>query len=192
VNRRVWLRSGLAAAPAVGALAYFRDDLREKRVAIVEPGQIVRGAWQRPAPLRRLVAREKIRTLVTLTAINRHDPKYVGQKRVVDELGLRWVIVPMRGSTSTLELLAEAADLLAEPGNHPVFFHCVAGHHRSNLAEAAFRIRHHEWTPERAWNHLLRYPWTEPNAPADRADLRLIQEFARWNGSAPSPLRTLA
>ena len=68
------------------------------------------------------------------------------QAKVVTEMGVSWLFVPMRGSTATLEQMAEAADLLADPGRQPVFFHCVAGHHRTSLAHAAYLIRHRGWS----------------------------------------------
>jgi protein tyrosine phosphatase (PTP) superfamily phosphohydrolase (DUF442 family) len=167
----------LAAALAVGLVVGW-DDLVEKRVVVVEPGRLVRGAWQRPGPFRRLLARERIRTVVTLTAINRDDPKYVAQERVVRRSGVDWVIVPMRGSRATLDQMAEAADLLADPSRRPVFFHCVAGHHRTGLVHAAYRIRHQGWSADRAWRELAALPWARPDAQADRADRRLIEAFA--------------
>jgi hypothetical protein len=149
-----------------------------KRVHVVEPGRLVRGAWQSPAALRTLIARESIRTIVSLTAINRDDPKYVGQKGVVRETGVEWLIIPMRGSQATLEQMAEAADLLADPLRQPVFFHCVAGHHRTNLAHAAYLIRHCRYSPERAWQVISELPWTRPKASADLNDRSLIFQFA--------------
>ncbi|WP_158633601.1 phosphatase domain-containing putative toxin [Tautonia sociabilis] len=172
-RRRIAL---LALALLATAGVSFRHDLFEKRVVVLAPGQLVRGAWQRPRPLRRLIARERIRTIVTLTAINTHDPKYVDQQRVVRQTGVDWIIVPMRGSTATIEQLAEAADLLADPARQPVFFHCVGGHHRTNLALAAYRIRHQGWSADRAWEELERFPWTEPEDQFD--DRRLIEAFA--------------
>lgn len=164
----------LAAAAVAGVVG--RDELIEKRVAVVAPGKVVRGAWQGEGPLARLIERERIRTIVTLTAINDDDPKYVRQARVVRRAGVAWEIVPMRGSTATLDQLAQAADLVADPARQPVFFHCVAGHHRSNLVQAAYRIRHEGWSAERAWRELTSLPWTRPDA--DAADRRLIEAFA--------------
>ena len=68
-----------------------------------------------PGPLRRIVQREGIRTIVTLTAINSGDSKFRDQARLVQETGIRWLIVPMRGSRATPEQMALAADLLADP-----------------------------------------------------------------------------
>jgi protein tyrosine phosphatase (PTP) superfamily phosphohydrolase (DUF442 family) len=159
-----------------GGITTCWDQVLEKRVLVIVPGGLVRGAWQKPGPLERLLRREKVRTIVTLTAINRDDPKYVAQERVVRRTGVDWVLVPMRGSTATLRQLAEAADLLADPARRPVFFHCVAGHHRSNLVQAAYRIRHEGWSAERAWREVAALPWSRPEA--DGADRRLIEAFA--------------
>ena len=147
VNRRFVARliigTSLCGSLAMaGYVAAHRDQWFEKRVKVVVTGKLVRGAWQHPSPLRRIIAREGIKTIVTLTAINSTDPKFSDQARVVRETGIRWVIVPMRGSRATPEQLALAADLLADPANQPVFFHCVAGHHRTSLAHAAYLIRH--------------------------------------------------
>lgn len=169
---------GAALALVVCAIV-FRDYWCEKRVKVVVPGKLVRGAWQHQWPLRRIIAREGIRTIVTLTAINSSDPKFASQQRVVDELGIRWVIVPMRGSRATPEQLALAADLLGDPANQPVFFHCVAGHHRTSLAHAAYLIRHEGYSAEQAWNEIASLPWSRPDSAVDRNDRFLIEEFAR-------------
>ncbi|WP_435017742.1 hypothetical protein TA3x_005362 [Tundrisphaera sp. TA3] len=180
MQRRAWMRLGLgmiAGATAGGAVvAIRRDEWFEKRVAVVHPGRAIRGAWQGPEPLRRIIAREQIRTIVTLTAINADDPKYVGQIAVVRDTGVAWRFVRMRGSKATPEQMAEAADLIADPANGPVFFHCVAGHHRTSLAHAALRIRHEGWTAAQAWAEVSALPWARPKS--DHADLRQIEAFA--------------
>ncbi len=177
MDRRTWMRIGAVGATGLACAAAW-SECAEKRVAVVEPGSIVRGAWQRPLALRRLVERLELRTILTLTAINRDDPKYVEQARVVQSTGLEWLLIPMRGSTSTLGQLAQAADLLAESSRRPIFFHCVAGHHRSNLVHAAYLIRHRGLGANAAWARLAALPWTNPGAPSDRRDVELIRAFA--------------
>ncbi len=136
---------------SVLAAASLWEGTAGKRIRVVKPGRLVRGAWQNPEALRRLIVRERIKTIVTLTAINRDDPKYVGQAKVVGQTGVNWIIVPMRGSRATLEQMAEAADLLADPNLQPIFFHCVAGHHRTSLTHAAYLIRHAGYSADQAW-----------------------------------------
>src|SRR4051812_33634435 len=173
---------GLALLLGTSALAWFglsRDDWFEKRVKVVEPGRLVRGAWQKPGPLRRVIVREGIKTIVTLTAINSSDPKFEGQQKEVEETGIGWVIVPRRGPRAPAEQMAAAADLLADPARQPVYFHCVAGHHRTSLAHAAFLIRHRGYTAEQAWRAVSSLPWARPDSEVDRNDRFLIEEFAR-------------
>jgi hypothetical protein len=174
----------VAACALLGAAVLFVDS-GAKRLRVVEPGRLLGGAWQSPAVLERLIERERIRTIVTLTAINRDDPKYVGQSGVVGRTGVDWIIVPMRGSSATPEQMADAADLMADPARQPVFFHCVAGHHRTSLAHAAYLIRHAGYTGEEAWKVVAGLPWARPGSRSDDHDRGLILEFARVQPSIP-------
>src|SRR5690242_5691256 len=81
-TRRKTTRRLVATAAACGLLgslwaaASWSGGARRLRVLV--PGRLVGGAWQDPVTLRRLITDERIGTIVTLTAINRDDPKYVG------------------------------------------------------------------------------------------------------------------
>ena len=203
MRRRNGVRTGRVAGFAVAVVlgsvwgaACLHDGTGEKRVRTVVSGRLVRGAWQSPEALRQIIDRERIKTIVTLTAINCDDPKYVSQAEVVNQTAVDWIIVPMRGSRATPEQMAEAAGLLADPMRQPVFFHCVAGHHRTNLTHAAYLIRHGGYSAEQAWNAVAELPWSRPYATADQNDRKLIFEFARlqsralndWLAHARSPL----
>jgi protein tyrosine phosphatase (PTP) superfamily phosphohydrolase (DUF442 family) len=163
---------------AVGGLAWHQSACGEKRVCTVVPRRLVRGAWQSPEALRSIIAREGIKTVVTLTAINADDQKYLPQSKVVAETGVDWIIIPMRGSSATIEQMCQAADLLADASRQPLFFHCVAGHHRTSLAHAAYLIRHEGKSAADAWRVVARLPWARPTAPADQNDRAMIDEFA--------------
>lgn len=175
-----------AATPAVVRAVQSR----EKRVVEIEPGRILRGAWQHPRALVSLVERRGVRTILTLTAINPDDPKYVAQAEALRELASRgraveWRLIPMRGSTATLEEMAEAADILADTDRHPVFLHCVGGHHRSSLVHAAHLVRNRGRTANQAWDEIRALPWTRPEQSRDQRDRELIHEFERWNRRHP-------
>jgi hypothetical protein len=175
-SRTIAAVAGVVILVAAGTA--FWNARAEKRVRVVVPGKLVRGAWQNPQALREIIGRERIKTIVTLSAINRDDPKYVSQASVVNETGVRWILVPMRGSRASLEQMAEAADLLADPTLQPVYFHCVAGHHRTSLAHAAYLIRECHYSAEQAWRAVSEFPWSRPGAPADENDRSLIHQFA--------------
>jgi hypothetical protein len=171
------LALGSIAAPLASYSAWqWRDEWVEKRFSVVVPGRIMRGAWQRPGPLRRILSRERIKTVLTLTAISRDDPKYVDQAGVVRESGVDWVFVPIHGSYATISQMERAAEILADPARQPIFYHCVAGHHRSSQAQAAYRIEHDGWSAARAWDEVASLPWARPNT--DLEDRRLIEAFA--------------
>jgi protein-tyrosine phosphatase len=93
---------------------------------------------------------------------------------------VRWVVVPILDSRPTIEQMANAADLLADRQSQPIFFHCIAGHHRTSLALAAYRIRYEGWSADRAWNEVSSLPWARPSR--DVFDHRQIQEFAARYG----------
>jgi protein tyrosine phosphatase (PTP) superfamily phosphohydrolase (DUF442 family) len=184
---RLLVGGGLIALFVAAVAAHARDALyewSEKRVAVVVPGQLVRGAWQCPGPLRRIIAREKIRTIVSLAAIREDDPRYDGQRRVVRETGVNWVAIPIVGSRPTVEQMARAADLLADRRLRPILFHCIAGHHRTSMAHAAYRMRHEGWDADRAWREVSSFPWARPDK--DRDDHLLIERFAAWNRDHPA------
>jgi hypothetical protein len=183
---RLRLVAIVAACALLGSL--WAASMREpgaRRLRVVAVGKLLGGAWQTPAVLQRLIERERIRTVITLTAINRDDPKYVSQSRVVGRTGVDWIIVPMRGSSATLDQMACAADQMADPARQPVYFHCVAGHHRTSLAHAAYLIRHAGYSAEQAWRVVAELPWARPGARSDENDRALIREFARVHSSIP-------
>lgn len=179
MRRRAWMGIALASvATPLGAYSawQWRDEWFEKRALVVVPGRIIRGAWQRPGPLRRIIARAKIRTILSLTAINHDDPKYVDQAKVVRQTGVAWEFVPILGSYANLDEMARAVEILAAPARQPIFYHCVAGHHRSSQVQAAYRIAIEGWSAARAWAEVAALPWARP--ATDREDHRLIEAFA--------------
>ena len=186
MRRRTWLKivlGSVGASLASYSAWQWRDEWFEKRVALVVPGKIVRGAWQGPRPLRRLLARERIKTILTLSAINNDDPKYVAQAKVVRESGVDWAFVPIKGSYASVDEMERAVAILADPARQPIFYHCVAGHHRSSQVQAAYRIEREGWTAERAWAEVAALPWARPST--DLEDRRRIEAFAARKQEPP-------
>src|SRR3954447_11040105 len=98
VSRRKWIRRSL-----VGTLGCFvaqqtwrhgHDYIFADKFAVVEPGRIYRGAWQQPWPMRRLVREYKIKTIVALAPPSA-PPLSLQERALADELGIRWIHIPI-------------------------------------------------------------------------------------------------
>ena len=164
-SRRVWLRRGLLAG--LGAFAcqqtwrHGRDYVFADQFAVVEPGRIYRGAWQQPWPMRRIVHTYRIKTVLALAHPPTH-PLAVREKAMADELGYRWVHIPIvdeRGLGDYRVInrhLDEAAAVLADPRNYPVYFHCHHGINRASMVQMAYRTKYCGWTLERSTAEISR------------------------------------
>lgn len=163
INRRAWIRRGLLAGVggllAQQAWRHGRDYVFVDQFAVVEPGKIYRGAWQQPWPMRRLVHRYKIKTVLALAHPPAH-PLAVREKAMASELGYRWVHIPIvderaLGNWHVIsDHLEQAAAILADPKNHPVYFHCHHGINRASMVQMAYRTKHCGWTLEEATEEI--------------------------------------
>jgi hypothetical protein len=161
-NRRTWLRRGLiVTAVGIGGQQLWRhghDYIFTEQFRIVEPGKIYRGAWQKPWPMRRIVRDYQIKSVLALA----HPPEHrlsVQERELARELGLRWVHVPIvdhRGTgdraaeEAISDLLDQAASVVADPANYPLFFHCHHGLNRTSMVQMAYRTKYCGWTLEQA------------------------------------------
>ena len=182
IQRRLGVLVALSLA-AAGLAAFQWNTKAGKHLRVVEPGRLIRGAWQSPDALRAIIAREHIKTIVTLTAINRDDPKYVGQAKVVSETGVRWLFVPMR---------IDGDGRADGPGGRPAGRSANVSRSFSIALRAIIArvwptrpilIRHCGWSAAAAWKEVASLPWARPAATADQNDRALIDEFARFQTS---------
>ena len=111
--------------------------------------------------MRRLVRDHKIKTVVALAHPPDH-PLVVREQALARELGVRWVHVPIVdqrsiGDKQTIsDRLEEAAAILADPTNQPVYFHCHHGINRASMVQIAYRTKHCGWTLEQATDEIAR------------------------------------
>lgn len=154
-----WVRRIVLAALGLLLLQqvwrHGRDYVFADQFATVEPGKIYRGAWQQPWPMRRIVRNYKIRTVVALAHPPDH-PLAKREKALADELGYRWVHIPIVDDRTTTDgkhlsaLLEQAAAVIADPNNQPVYFHCHHGINRASMVQMAYRTLYCGWTLEQA------------------------------------------
>ncbi|SIO03398.1 Tyrosine phosphatase family protein [Singulisphaera sp. GP187] len=162
---RIWRRRLLAGALLIVAChqiwRHGQDYVFIDKFAVVVPGRIYRGAWQQDWPMHRLVRDYQIKTVVAL-AHPPESPLVAKEKALADELGFRWIHIPIVDrratgvSRSLLDSLEKAADELAAPENQPVYFHCHHGINRASMVQIAYRTLHCGWTLERATEEISR------------------------------------
>ncbi len=164
-NRRTWIRRGLLAGLVLlvceQAWRHGRDYIFADQFAVVVPGKIYRGAWQQPWPMRRIVHRYQIKTVLALAHPPDH-PLAIREKAMAEELGYRWIHLPIVDERSfgdyraISDRLEQAADILADPKNYPIYFHCHHGINRASMVQIAYRTKHCGWTLDEATDEVAR------------------------------------
>ena len=159
LGRRIWARRlllvALAALAAQQLWRHGQDYVFADRFAAVVPGKIYRGAWQQPWPMRRIVRNCKIKTILALAHPPAH-PLAVRERAMAGELGCRWIHIPIVDERSlgdgqvVSDRLEQAAAVLADPRNHPVYFHCHHGINRASMVQIAYRTLYCGWTLDQA------------------------------------------
>jgi len=150
---------GLVALACQQAWRHGHDYVFADQFAIVDDGQVYRGAWQKSWPMRRIVRDRKIRTIVALAHAPTHDLA-VAEKGLAEELGVRWVHIPIVDERQTgdpksiFDPIERAAGVIADPANRPVYFHCHHGVNRASMVQIAYRTLHCGWTLERATDEI--------------------------------------
>ena len=153
--------ANLPSGRAVAALPHFVQ---------VDEG-LYRGGQPSEEGMRELT-RMGIKTVVSL----RHShAERLEERRLAEQLGLRWVSLPMRfwkrpTDTQVRNFLAIASD----PASRPVFMHCHQGQNRTGMMVAVYRIVHDGWPPQRAYDEARRLGLASWNI----AGRRLILEEA--------------
>jgi hypothetical protein len=168
IDRRTWIRRALiAGAAGLGTQQLWRhghDYVFMDEFWTVEPGKLYRGAWQKPWPMRRLVRDYHIRTVLALAHPADHHLA-VHERALAKELGFRWIHIPIVDRRQTgdrdaeeaiSDLLEQAAAVLADAANHPLFFHCHHGLNRTSMVQIAYRTKYCGWTLERAAEEIDR------------------------------------
>jgi hypothetical protein len=165
IRRTVWVNRallvGLVVLVCQQIWRHGRDYVFADQFAVVEPGRIFRGAWQQPWPMRRIVRDHHIKTVLAL-AHPPDNPLAVREKAMAQELGYRWIHIPIvddRTATdgkSLDDLLEQAAGVLADPKNEPVYFHCHHGLNRASMVQIAYRTLYCGWSLEQATDEIAR------------------------------------
>ncbi len=139
------------------ACAERRSDLGIANAAQLAPG-IYRGA-QPTAEGFQALKRLGVRTIVNLR--EEHS-----EKREVEAHGFRSVEIPLRadvlGSRApTREEIKVFLDVVRDPENQPVFFHCRRGCDRAGVMAAIYRMEVEGWSKQDALEEMRRFDFAE-------------------------------
>jgi protein tyrosine phosphatase (PTP) superfamily phosphohydrolase (DUF442 family) len=161
---KVHLRRALVITAVIVACEqtyrHGREYVVAEKFATVEPGKIYRGAWQRDWPMRRLIRDHQIKAVVALAHTGDH-PFAVSEKALAQELGVRWIHIPIVDARTpedptVSERLLQAAAAIADPANQPVYFHCHHGINRASMAQMAYRMLYCGWDLDQAQAEIAR------------------------------------
>ncbi len=169
------------AAPPIATIVGSRihDRIRyPRRFAEVVPDGVFRGGFPTAENINHLKEDKSIRTIVNLTERNDRQE----ENQMFDEakrLGIEICQFPMpgdgRGDYASLD---QAAEVIANRANWPLYFHCAAGKQRSNAAWAAYRMKCCGWNLEKTLAEL------ERDYDLDRDAERLLcvhlAGYSRW------------
>ncbi len=189
LSRRFLLVCGLAVITAGGGLAvkYGRHYLFPKRFAVVEPGAIYRSGYLEPGPLRDVLQRYGIRTILVLLNDEPQSPRQQREERVARDAGVTLIRIGMRGDgRGDFQDIERAADMLADPALRPILVHCAGGVNRTGAVCAAWRIKHCGWDLDAAMREARDRGWSPRDNPELMDHMRafVAQQLAPTSASA--------
>lgn len=117
--------------------------------------RLYRGAQPEPGDYQSL-KELGVKTIIDL----RNDPTDY-EKRISEELGMKYVNIPMSGwKTAEDETVAEFMKVMNDPESGVVYLHCKAGKHRTGLTGAVYRLEKYGWDFEKAYKEMKNYEYS--------------------------------
>ena len=100
------------------------------------------------------LAKMGVKTTIDLT----NDDGDTNEQRLAEAAGLKFFKIAMNTRVvPTAEQIATFLKIVNDPGNQPVYVHCVGGRHRTGVMTAIYRMTHENWTGERAFQEMKTY-----------------------------------
>lgn len=79
------------------------------------------------------------------------------ERKNVEELGMKYVNIPMTGWTTKDESVEEFLRVVNDSSSGKIFVHCAAGKHRTGLAGAVYRLEKYGWDYDTAYKEMKNY-----------------------------------
>jgi protein tyrosine/serine phosphatase len=155
----VALAGGLLLVQGCAASVFSRTGSRDLPAFSQVNEGLYRGGQPSPEGFRQL-QRMGIKTVISLRQPSAAMEK---ERRLVEQLGMRWVNIPMwfwwRPSDRQVHQFLRLMD---DPANRPVLIHCRQGWNRAGIMAAIYRVARQGWEPKRAYAEARRLglvPW---------------------------------
>ena len=81
------------------------------------------------------------------------------EKKSVEDLGMKYVNIPMTGWTTKDESVAEFLKVINDSSTGKVYVHCAAGKHRTGLVGAIYRLEKYGWDYDSAYKEMKNYEY---------------------------------
>lgn len=123
------------------------------------PAQIAPGIFQGCKPTTQAdfeaLHRDGIRTIISLEAFYYHTAP---ERAMAEQNGLVFIDIPVwpLPLPPREKRVKEALLTLNDPSLRPIFVHCLVGADRANLITALYRVYYLNWSPQAAWEAMLR------------------------------------
>lgn len=136
---------------------YVHD--QTKRLRVVDPGRVYRSGQMTAPGLANAVARHGIRTIINLQD-DHPDPDVnegwllggtVTETELCRRLGVRYIHISpdlLRQNPAPRErprAIDQFLKIMDDPDTYPVLIHCKAGHHRTGVLVAVYRMEYQGW-----------------------------------------------
>lgn len=99
------------------------------------------------------------------TVVNLREEQYSidDEKKLVEELGMHYVSIPLRPfDVPEDHKIEQFLELMANAERHTVFVHCLHGMDRTGMMCAIYRMKAHDWTFEDTYEEMIKMGFHEP------------------------------
>jgi protein tyrosine phosphatase (PTP) superfamily phosphohydrolase (DUF442 family) len=179
----------------------LEDRLLPKRWGVVVPGLVYRSGQLHRALVEKTLREHSIQLVVSLRPDEPGDPDHAAEQQAVENLGIEWVVFPLRGDgRGEIANYAGAVKAIvdAQRQEKPVLVHCAAGAYRAGGVVAVYRMLVEGAPGSDAYAEMLDYDWDpDDEHPAKFLNenmpelVRLLVEYGVLD-EAPDPLPVLA
>lgn len=166
----------------LGYLLYGKATMPKQDSPVVENTQeltpkLVRGAQPTEAGFATL-KQQGVKTVINLR------PEANWEAPMVPALGMKYVYLPLPAvGAPTNEQAMQFLDIVTNPANGKVFFHCQHGSDRTGAMGAAYRIAAQGWTADQAIAEMRQFGFHEG---FEDAKLLFVRQFAAYWKSLPN------